>query len=80
MGTGYVPSWWEISSTFLQRCDWELKFALLPHRCVISNKLIWLKHAYRGIRVITGPGEPIIESHWLTKEEFVIWRLKYGTV
>jgi hypothetical protein len=56
---------------FYRRAYWELKFALWPQRCDLSDKRIWLKRAYRGTRVIIGPGEPVYEYRWLTKESFV---------
>jgi hypothetical protein len=56
--------------------DWQLKFAVVPQRCAVSGQRIWLEHAYRGTRVITGPGTPVIEHYWINRNEFVIWRLK----
>jgi hypothetical protein len=55
---------------------WELKFAVLPHRSAASQQLIWLQPAYRGQRLITGPGEPVMIEYWLTPEEFVMYQLK----
>jgi hypothetical protein len=26
-------------------CNWRRKFALLPHRCDITNRIIWLEYA-----------------------------------
>jgi hypothetical protein len=57
-------------------CQWELKLALLPHRCAASGQLIWFKYAYRGIRFITGPGEPVVLKYWMTTEEFMTNRIK----
>jgi hypothetical protein len=59
-----------------QAHHWQLKFAVIPHRCAVSGHRIWLEHAYCGTRVITGPGTPVVERYWLTPAEFVIWRLK----
>lgn len=80
MGAGYTPSWQDHIEPYLQRCDWKLAFALLPHKCTRSQKRIWLTHAYKGTRTIYGPGEPIIEYHWITKEEFILWRLTHGNI
>ena len=57
---------------FYRRAYWQLKFVWWPRRCDLSDKRIWLKRAYRGIRVITGPGEPVYEYRWLTKESFTV--------
>ena len=60
---------------FYQRSQWELRFCWWPQRCDRSLQRIWLKPAYRGTWLITGPGDPIAMTRWLTKEEFVIYSL-----
>jgi hypothetical protein len=61
---------------FWSRSTWEYKFVLWPKYCEISNRRIWLEYAYKGTRMIAGPGEPVFEYKWLTKEEFLLARLK----
>jgi hypothetical protein len=62
--------------SFYYRAGWQLKFAWLPHRCINSDHIIWLKFAYIGTAIWTGPGEDIVECNWLTKEEYLFNRLK----
>jgi hypothetical protein len=57
---------------FYRRAHWQLKFVLWPRRCDLSDKRIWLKRAYHGTVVITGPGDPVYEYRWLTKESFTV--------
>jgi hypothetical protein len=77
MGSTYVPSYFETIEYALKRVEsWHLEFAFMPHRCIRSRSLIWLKYAYKGIRIITGPGTPVVETFWMTKEDFIIWQLK----
>jgi len=57
---------------FYRRAYWQLKFVLWPRRCDLSEKRIWLTRAYCGIIVITGPGDPVYEYRWLTKESFTV--------
>ena len=57
-------------------CDWQLVFAWFPHRCAVSNRWIWFKRAYLGQRLITGPGSDVVLSWWMTKEEYLINRLR----
>jgi hypothetical protein len=64
---------------FWDRADWYYKFAWWPHRCEISKKRIWLIKAYKGIQMITGPGDPVFIIKWLTKEQYMWARLK-GTI
>lgn len=56
---------------FYRRSRWQFKFVLWPTRCDLSKRRLWLKKAYCGTRIITGPGEPIYEHRWLSKESFM---------
>ena len=31
------------------RTDWELVFALVPHRCFDTQEIVWLEHVWRKI-------------------------------
>ena len=53
----------------------ELKFAWLPETCYLTGKRIWLKFGYRMTRIITGPGESILEYRWHDKNAHIIWKL-----
>ena len=64
---------------FWQRATAELKTCYFPHKCYFSKKVLFLTRAYKVTRVITGPGEPIVEDRWLSKEEFIVQKLK-GTI
>jgi hypothetical protein len=67
----------EYLEPYLQRVQtWQLKFAMWPRRCAKTNQWIWFETAYRGTRIITGPGSSIVEYFWMSRTEFVIWRLK----
>ena len=61
---------------FYNRADWTMKFCWLPRRCVLSNKLMCLKYAYKGTAMWTGPGEPVYEHRWHDSKEHIIWKLK----
>ena len=54
----------------------ELKFAWLPETCYLTGNRIWLKKAYRMTRIITGPGESILEYRWHDKNTHIMWLLK----
>jgi len=53
----------------------ELKFTWLPETCYLTGNRIWLKYAYRMTRIITGPGESILEYRWHDKNAHIIWKL-----
>jgi hypothetical protein len=61
---------------FYNRAIWKFTFAWLPHRCHVSNRLIWLMSGYQGTAMWTGPGTPVFETHWLTKEDFLVGIIK----
>jgi hypothetical protein len=73
---GYNYNGIGIYDPFWDRASWQYKFAILPKRCEISKKTIWFKNAYKGTRMITGPGEPVFEYRWLTKEEYLLAAIK----
>ena len=54
----------------------EYKFAWLPETCYLTGNRIWLKFGYRMTRIITGPGESILEYRWHDKNAHIIWLLK----
>ena len=61
---------------FYSRAYWNKKFALWPRQCDQSGKRIWLEYAYKGTRMITGPGEPVFEYRWVNRKEYVFAQLK----
>jgi hypothetical protein len=64
------------NSSFYYKAGWEYKFSLWPRRCLISNKVIWLKYAYKGTAMWTGPGTPAYQYQWHDATEHLIWKLK----
>lgn len=61
----------------LQRAvGWRLKLCWLPKQCYLTGKKLWGRYAYYGERWITGPGEPVMESYWIEKHQFLLWTLK----
>ena len=72
MPMDYVQSY----DFFWKRADWKLKFSFLPRKSALSNKILWLKKAYQGTATYTGPGDPVYETRWITKEEFMFERIK----
>jgi hypothetical protein len=68
-----------LDSTFLRfrdRITWQQIYAWWPRRCATSMKLIWLKSIWQGTITWTGSGYPIVEHSYLSKEEFLMSRLR----
>jgi len=68
-----------LDSTFnyyRNRIQWEERFCLLPHSCNLTNKILWLTTAMYGVKIITGPGEPLRITYWQGLEEHLMWKLK----
>lgn len=65
---------------FKRRCiGWELTFCLLPRRCYYTKKLLWLRKAYVGVSMLTGPGDPIFDYRWCERREYLFLKIK-GTI
>jgi hypothetical protein len=75
IGRGYTD-YTESYDLFWSRAFWKYKFVFWPRRCEISKKIIWFECAYKGTRMITGPGEPVFKYRWLTKEEYLLAAIK----
>jgi hypothetical protein len=83
MGAGYfgkksmAESRWvdDDDRLFYQRVKWEEKFAFWPTRCELSHQRIWLKRAFLGTAVWTGPGSPVYEYRWRNSQEHMMWLL-----
>lgn len=58
------------------RIGWERKFLFLPRRCIVSKKWMWLRTAYRGTVIVTGPGDPVMIYRWIQPNEFLLLRLR----
>lgn len=63
--------------TFKRRCiGWQLEYSLLPRRCFYTGKILWLQLAYKGVSMLTGPGEPIFEYRWCERHEYLLLKIK----
>lgn len=62
---------------FYSKVNWDRKFSWLPHRCQLTDKILWLQMAIRGTSVYHGsPGNPFVEHRWHDSREHLIWLLK----
>ena len=68
------------NDTFKRRCvGWHLEFTFFPKRCHYTGKYLWLKPAYKGMAMVTGPGEPVFEYRWCEKDTYLFLKIK-GTI
>ena len=63
---------------FMNRAEFEYKYALWPRRCYITGRWLWLETAMRGRREYWGPaGEsPLVEYRWYDSNEALIMMIK----
>lgn len=54
----------------------EEKRSLVPRRCFLSDKKLWFKKCVVVTSMITGPGDPVIDSFWCDRHEFLLSELK----
>ena len=52
------------------------KLSLLPRRCYLSSKRIWLKRCEVVTSMVTGPGDPVYETYWCDPKEFLLNELR----
>jgi hypothetical protein len=50
--------------------------SLLPRRCFLSGKNIWMKKSTVVYTMITGPGTPIFDNYWCDPNEFLLYELR----
>lgn len=60
---------------FNDRAVFQYKYSFVPRRCYNTQQLV-LGLAVRGRRVITGPGDPVVEDRWYHRHEAVLMMLK----
>jgi hypothetical protein len=73
---------WNIQSAsdyHFKRCVMgrKLKFTLIPRRCYVTKRIIWLESAYcitAGYQ--TGFADWLFEHRWYDKNEYIVARLK----
>jgi hypothetical protein len=64
---------------FYQRSKWSRSFAWLPHRCLLSNRLIWFRFGMCGLASYWGPDgmyPRVVECHWHDCIEHAQWVLE----
>ena len=68
-----------VTSTYMfnnRRTGRKTRMCLLPRRCFLSGNRIWFKKCEVVTCMLTGPGEPIIETYWCDPKAFLINELK----
>jgi hypothetical protein len=63
-----------IISPRLRYAIWDLHFCLIPRRCILTDKLIWLTDCFKGTVKLDHRGRT--EIFYFNKEEFLVWSLK----
>lgn len=74
----YEDYWQEHMSMYYKWSSWKTSRPLLPRRCNLTGRWLWLKPAMFGTRMITGPGTPVWEKYWVDAEAFMMHKIKYG--
>lgn len=74
----YDEYWHEHNVFYFKIATWQRKFSLFPHLCQLTGRLIWLRPAMLGVRIIKGPGSDVVERYWVDEGEFFLHKLRYG--
>ena len=61
---------------FYNRAYWRQRFMWWPRRSALTGRWLWLRRAYEGTAMWTGPGTPVFEFRYHEPKEHLIWSLK----
>ena len=66
-----------MNDSYDDRVSWMKARNILPKQCAETGEIIWpFTSTYKGIRLITGPGTPIVNIFWLSDKGYAIRTLK----
>ena len=60
---------------FEQLARFEYRWSVWPRRCYRTQRRVW-GLAVRAMALWTGPGEPVVETRWLHRDEGLVMMLK----
>ena len=60
---------------FERRAQFEYRWSIWPRTCYRTQRRVWGR-AVRAMALWTGPGDPIMETRWLHRDEGLIMMLK----
>ena len=63
---------------FRKAQGWKLKLCWQPQTCFLTGKQLWGRRAYHGVRIITGPSDPVFDHYWVERDQFLFWNLMRG--
>jgi hypothetical protein len=76
LGSSYgVQSENQSYDPFMDRAEFSYAFSIWPRRCYNTRRWVW-GTGLRGRRIITGPGESVIEDRWYHIHEGLIMLIK----
>jgi hypothetical protein len=62
--------------SFYNRAYWRLTILWWPRRSALTGRWLWLRLAYEGTAMWTGPRTPVFEFRYHEPAEHLIWSLK----
>jgi len=75
MGTATSDEMTQAYDPFDDRAVFEYKYSFIPRRCYTTGQWVW-GVAMRGLLIIGGPGDPVVEDRWYHRHEAIIKMLK----
>ena len=66
-----------LKDAFAMHCrGTQLKFIVLPKRCYITGRLMFLEYAYKQTAMWPGLDDSVFEYRYYDKHQFLVERLK----
>ena len=70
--TNMIHPWWMHTPVYT---SWHRRFAVLPHRCRISKKIIWFKMGWMGRYIDYTQYIPEPDETWHNEKDHLLWIL-----
>ncbi len=62
-----------------RRTGKTVKHCLIPRRCFLSGKQVWLQKCVVVTTMLTGPGDVIFTDYWCDQKEYFLDEIKGKT-
>lgn len=62
---------------YVKQTAWASALPIIPRRCYISHKWLWLRPAMRGTRLVRADMDFYTEVYWVDSHELLMYNLQY---
>ena len=63
---------------FINEAKVSLEWSLVPRRCQLTGKILFLSKAYKATVAFKAPGADVVLTKWYDRDSFLIFKLREG--